>query len=334
MKLSTINAILTILVILGCRSKPNPEVSFYYWKTVFQLSPSEKQILKTNGVTKLYIRYFDISLDPKTKKPVPESPIVFKQKTDNFIIVPVVYIKNEVFLNEGNDINDLASKVYDFIEQINNHAKIKTTEIQVDCDWTLTSRDKYLEFIKLLKKESKKILSATIRLHQVKYAAQTKIPEVDYGVLMYYNMGKLDANSKNSIYDKAIAEKYLPSLKSYPLPLKIALPIFSWGVHIRNKRIVRLISKISLDNFQKDDNFVIKGNLILAEKSSLKFGYYLKKGDQIRLETITPDWLNEMKTDLARNLKTQPTEILFYDLDSINLNRYDKAIFKKLAHSF
>ena len=164
----------------GCRPQVNPQVSFYYWKTIFHLSPFEKKTLKNNGVSKLYIRYFDISLNPETKKPFPESPILFKQKPVDFKIVPVIYIKKEVFINTETELSDLVKKTNDYIEQINKHWGIQTIEIQIDCDWTLSTRDKYMEFLKIFKKESKKILSATIRLHQVKYAAQTKIPEVDY----------------------------------------------------------------------------------------------------------------------------------------------------------
>ena len=93
-----------------------------------------------------------------------------------------------------------------------NHLKFK--ELQIDCDWTESTRDKYFHLLSTLRNElerNKQIISATIRLHQVKYAAITGIPPVHRGMLMYYNMGKINATDNNSVYDKKIAEKYISS---------------------------------------------------------------------------------------------------------------------------
>ena len=58
---------------------------------------------------------------------------------------------------------------------------------------------------------------------------------------MYYNMGVIGASDENSIYDEKIAHRYIASLHNYSLPLSIALPVFSWGVHIRNHQVTNLI---------------------------------------------------------------------------------------------
>ncbi len=142
-------------------------------------------------------------------------------------VVPVIYIKNEVMLGEM-DLNDLASKTIKLIDQINHTHQLQCDEIQLDCDWTLTSKENYFRFVQLIKKISSKTLSATIRLHQVKYFQKTGVPEIDRGVLMYYNMGKISSDSSNSIYDDHIAERYTGSLQRYPLALDVALPVFSW----------------------------------------------------------------------------------------------------------
>ena len=57
----------------------------------------------------------------------------------------------------------------DFIGQINLKNGITCNEIQIDCDWTLDSRDTYMKFIDVFKNQWNKTLSVTIRLHQVKY---------------------------------------------------------------------------------------------------------------------------------------------------------------------
>ena len=207
------------LISIQCHNYDKSLTAFYYWKTHFNLSETEKKCLAENQVKKLYVRYFDIGINTETNQAFPISPIVFKQSTTGFIVVPVVYIKNEVMLSKSLNIAELAIKTSNFIQQINTKNNIKINEIQLDCDWTLASKDNYLQFVNLFKKETNKKLSATIRLHQIKYFKKTSIPNVDEGVLMYYNMGKIAPDSLNSIYDKNIAERYLKSIKKPVLEL-------------------------------------------------------------------------------------------------------------------
>jgi len=333
--------LLIIIFLLGMNScKPTadlPEISFYYWKTVFSLSEIEKQALKENLVKNIYIRYFDIDINPNDQKAFPLSPIIFEQKVEGLRVIPVIYIKNKVMLQKNVDLEVLANRTFKYIQQINKKAGITIDEIQIDCDWTLKSRDNYLKFIEIFKSIGKKKLSATIRLHQVKYYLKTKIPNVDRGVLMYYNMGSIASDSLNSIYEKQIAEKYLNSLSSYPLDLDIALPIFAWGVQIRNNKVIELINKIDEGSFVNDTNFTVQNkHFILVKHSNVKHGQYFKENDKIKIEFISFSDLNEMANDLNQKLKNKPKEIIFYDLDSLNLNRYsnENQFFKKIINHF
>ncbi len=75
------------------------------------------------------------------------------------------------------------------------------------------------------------VLSATIRLHQVKYFETTGVPPVKSGMLMFYNTGDLENPSEeNSILNIETAELYLSGLEDYPMQLDIVLPLFSWAV--------------------------------------------------------------------------------------------------------
>jgi hypothetical protein len=324
-----------ICLFFSCQQKEKPTISFYYWKTIFRLSPKEKSTLATNQVKRLYIRYFDIDLSPETQKAYPKSPIRFEDATPNFEIIPVVYIKNKVMLNPKLNVLDLAKKTNSFIQQINAKNNINIQEIQIDCDWTLESKDNYLRFIEAFKKVSNKKLSATIRLHQIKYFKKTKIPNVDRGILMYYNMGKIAPDSLNSIYDRNIANRYLSSLKNYPLPIDIALPIYSWGIHIRDGKTIGLRNKIDINNLKNNGSFVLtKNNWFTVANSNFKKGIYYKKNDLLKPETITSADLLEMATDLEENTEQNPKEIIFYDLDEFNIKNYDTALFKKIIDCF
>jgi len=328
-------SIFCLFLLLSCSKAEKPVVSFYYWKTIFKFSKTEKEVLNENNVKKLYLRYFDIGLHPESHLPIPISPIRFEESPKEYSIVPVVFIQNKVMLQSNLDVNELAQKTFDFIEQINSKNKITCKEIQIDCDWTLNSKVNYLKFIEVFKKLSKKKLSATIRLHQVKYFKKTKIPNVDSGVLMYYNMGSIAADSLNSIYDQKVAKRYLKSLKKYPLHLDIAFPIYSWGVHIRNNKVIALRSKMYIAALEKDPNFEKTSPIFFrAKQSNYKDGVFYEENDLLKIEEIQTEDLKEMAKDLEENLIEKPNEIIFYDLDEFNLNNYEKNTFKQIISCF
>ncbi len=326
---------LLVFLLIACGKNEKPIIAFYYWKTIFKLSEKETEILKDNNVNKLYIRYFDISLNPENQQPIPLSPIRFQQNVNNFNIVPVVFIQNKVMLSPDLDIDGLAQKTFSLVEKINVTNKIQCNEIQIDCDWSLNSKENYLKFIERFKKLSQKKLSATIRLHQVKYFKKTKIPNVDSGVLMYYNMGTIAPDSLNSIYNKKVADRYLKSLKKYPLHLDLALPIYSWGVHIRNQKVIGLRSKINESELKKDQNFEqINAIFFKVKQSNYKNGIFYEENDLLKIEAISPEDLLEMADELDENLAQKPKEIIFYDLDEFNLKNYEKNIFEQVISCF
>ena len=320
-----------VFLSLACqRTTPIAQLSVYYWKTRFSLSAPQQQFLSEYDVQKLYIRYCDIILS--RGEAVPDAPIeidttVLKGKE----VIPVIYLKNEVFLSDKVAVALLAEKLSGYIEQINRTYNLTVKQVQLDCDWSLTSRERYFDFIKYFKAQTPYQLSATIRLHQVKYHDRTGIPPVDFGVLMYYNMGKITATGANSIYDRATAQKYLPALRSYPLPLKVALPIFSWGVHSIAGEVTDLVGGFTFAEADTLSQLSRMGNsdCYLVTEAIVYKGQRWQKGDIIKIEEISQTDLLTMKSDLTKYLKSAPEEIILYDLNT-NIDTYEKNFFKKL----
>lgn len=330
-------SILVLVIMSSCdyskKEQPHDtKLSFYYWKTSFALDSIERNALTDFNINKLYIRYFDIALH--NNLPIPVSPIKIRDSIPNLEIIPVVYIKNEVLLKKDINIRMLANNIVSFINQINNKYEIDISEVQLDCDWSLQSKNSFFELIEDIKKEVKWKISSTIRLHQVKYASKTGIPNVDNGVLMYYNMGSIAGDSLNSIYDRNIARKYIGALKDYPLKLNYALPIYSWLIHIREGKVIRMISRVRYEEVNDKEGFSYKGNnVFIVENDGEYFGQYFKKGDEVKIESITSQQLLEMKNDLLEATGNLPSEIILYDLNSKNLSFYEKEVFKNLINS-
>ncbi len=319
---------LLVTLLAACSTKTEKiNTAFYFWRTTFSLTETEQQYLKDLDVKKLYIRYFDVAL--QNNEAIPVAPVVFNQKPAGYNIVPVVYIKNEVFLQNGS-ADSLAGKVYNYIQQINKSANVSVNEIQFDCDWSLKSKQNYFQFIEEFKKLHPN-LSATIRLHQIKYPDKTGIPDVDKGVLMYYNMGVINAGEDNSIYSQKIARNYINSLKNYNLPLNIALPVFSWGVHIRNNQVTNLIGGLRVNDLAGDQFEKIRENQFKVVKDIVFKGRYLAKDDEIKIEAVSAEQLKEMMHDIKKNSKHKPNEIIFYDLNENNLKAYEKEDFKTVS---
>lgn len=319
---------LLVALLVACSAKTEKiNTAFYFWRTTFSLTQTEQQYLKDLDVKKLYIRYFDVAL--QNNQAVPVAPVIFNQKPSGYNIVPVVYIKNEVFLQNGG-ANSLALKVYNYIQQINKSADVSVNEIQFDCDWSLKSKQNYFQFIEEFKKLHPN-LSATIRLHQIKYPEKTGIPSVKTGVLMYYNMGVISAGEDNSIYVQKTAKNYINSLQNYKLPLNIALPVFSWGVHVRSNQVTNLIGGLRVNDLVGDQFEKISENRFKVLKDVVFKGRYLAKDDEIKIEAVSAEQLKEMMHDIKKNSKHKPNEIIFYDLNENNLKAYEKEDFKTVS---
>lgn len=329
-----------LLFLSACtQTIPNGEIAFYYWKTHFSLNGYEKKLLQDVNVNKIYVRYFDIERSPQDSLIKPVSVVTFDSVATDLPLVPVVYIKNNVFERiDSPQIADLSQKVRTLVAEINHYRHIEPTEIQFDCDWTDKTQNAFFYFLQQYKTLSPQtILSATIRLHQVKYKQRTGVPPADYGVLMFYNMGQISPDSsQNSIYEKETAARYIARLPEYPLKLSIALPIFSWGIQVREQKVVELVNKTYLSDFETDTHFVkILPNRFKAKYTLFKGGYYIKTNDEIKIEHITPKNLLEMVEQLRPKLADRlPINLIFYDLDSLNLIHYEPSIFYQTYRRF
>jgi hypothetical protein len=323
---------LTLFLFTAACHHRSKTMSFYYWRTSFNPDSSEQQTLTDNSVHNLYVRYFDVDWAPNDTMPAPVAPIRFDSIPTGYTIIPVVFFRNRVFEKSTPDrIPPLVNKTLALVRRISSSAHIDPTQIQFDCDWTERTKDPYFTFLRRYKQSSGMTLSATIRLHQVKYPDRTGIPPVDHGVLMFYNMGNIDAGPGSSIYDRSIAHRYTPSLRSYPLPLDLALPIFSWSLLVRNGKVVQLLDKMNAASFDNDSAFVRTSPRAFAVRhAGFLHGYYFQVNDVIKLESISSDDLLGIVSDVNRHTNHRIRDLIFFDLDSQNLRQYDKHLFTEV----
>jgi hypothetical protein len=273
------------------------EKAFYYWQGNFQLTKSDIKYLEDSDVKKLYVRFFDV--DWNSEKNIPEPAGDVNIQTDslqNIELVPCIFITNRTLISIKDTLVDSLSQNISkkIINILTNFKKSCIKEIQLDCDWTKGTKDKYFRLILGMKKilNDKNIsITATIRLHQVKYFKVTGVPPIKRGMLMFYNMSPVsEIKTKNSIFNPDVAKKYLDNFDKYPLPLDVALPAFSWGALYRRDKIIALINNLTVEKISCNSDFQkLDKTHYMALKDEMFEGQFIKKYDSIRIEEITPE---------------------------------------------
>ena len=319
----------------SCKKPGNAKSAFYYWKSSFSLDTKQTDLLKTAANNTLYIRFFDVRWDNLRHEPFPDAVINFKQPVSNLHITPVIFMTNKSFENiSGNDVDSLAVHCNTLVNQIAAKQNISYSQIQVDCDWTTTTRERYFDFLRSFRKLNRRHLEATVRLHQVKYKERTGVPPVDKGILMFYNMGRVSADPKqpNSIYNEIDAEKYVAHVSRYPLPLDVALPLFSWSVHIREGKVIQLYGQLGKKQLDNKQNFEQDDSIYHAKKSFFLDGIYIKESDIFKLEQMDEATVKKAADQLSRYLpKQQNRTIIYYELGNLNLSEFKAETLGKIS---
>ncbi|RMG54808.1 MAG: hypothetical protein D6722_28595 [Bacteroidetes bacterium] len=331
---------LLLLLALGCQEAPHHvTTAFYHWKTRCAPSPYERAYLDSLAVDRLYVRFFDVDWNAARGEAVPLASVRLDSAAlQGLEIVPTVYLTNRTLTHIAEEeVPTLAERILSRIRGL--AGTLPYAEVQLDCDWSAHSRDRFFRLADALRAalaEEGVSLSATIRLHQVRYFEQTGIPPVDRGMLMFYNMGEVRApDTDNSILDLSTAAPYLDKARQYPLPLDLALPVFSWGVVLRDSLAVHLMSTLRLEQLNDPERFApLDSQRVQVRHSTYLNGYYLYQGDIIRWESVRPDALDEAAHWLADNLPYDSLRVTFYHLDSALSRRFPAARLQEMIEAF
>lgn len=309
MKLST--AVVCFLLFMGLTlscSKPKPMSttvrSVYYWSTTFNLDSVKTAFMRDYRISRMYIRYFDVVAD-QSGRAVPNATLKFATDVPQDIdIVPTVFVMPECLRQDRSRLAALIVKRVVQMNETNDVYNVK--EIQIDCDWTRSTRRLYAEFMQAMLSEchSRHLkLSSTIRLHQL---AQTP-PPADRGVLMMYNTGDAtDIRCHKPILDMHDAAPYLPRLNDYKLKLSTAYPIFTWRILFRGGRFVGFI--------HNDGE------------------YPILPSDSIALRQPSAADIIEAVNVIGSRRPDANKEIILFDLNNHNINRLKHKDYEKILN--
>lgn len=294
--------LICVSILSACTKNQQHKRSMYYWQTTLHIDSLEQHFLQAHDVSRLYVRYFDVVFD-ESRGIVPNATISFEGKVPEGVeIVPTIYIVNECMRQNVDSLPRLILKRILQMNETNDIAGVE--EIQIDCDWTMQTQERYFSFMKTLQRlchEKGLKLSTTIRLHQLSLNA----PPADRGVLMAYNTGdvtRLDV--ERPILDVKDVRPYLHSLAGYRLELSAAYPLFTWRVLFRGGKYVGIMHS-------DDDLPVLSGDTIVVRQPSL---------DDIMQ---TRNALDEERGDVHY-------EVILYDLSDKNIQRFNSKDYEKI----
>lgn len=301
---------LSILIFAGCnvskhQSEPIHPVheennAVYYWKTTLKLDSEERDFLSKNDVGRMYVRFFDVVPDTSfmaTDKVIPNATITFEDSIPVKEIVPTVYITQDAMKRMKGSEYVWGPVIVQRVQNMCSYNELEDPkEIQLDCDWTASTRESFFKLCSEVKKaiteyDPTRKVSATIRLHQLSQEA----PPVDYGVLMFYNTGAFqNPRERNSILSVENVEPYLKYLPDYPLHLDFAYPTYSWELLFKNNKFIGI----------------------------RRSGYDLLPGESVRKETSDFSTIRQVKNLIDGKIDDCPHSNIIYHLDSSNLSNY------------
>lgn len=325
--------LLAAFALMGCLSCQKGglrhKISFYHWKSSYQVDEEVRSYTKELGCEKVYLHYYDVVKDGNIVRPInflrPIEKNILHQDSVHF--VPVIYIENDVFKDVdlerisqiGTHVSSLNQTMFRHMGTGNFHCE----EIQFDCDWTQSTRDNYFSFLSFMQEHNPDMkITSTIRLHQIKDRETMGIPPVGKGYLMCYaTSGVDDGLDSNSILDIDLLKNYTQDLNSYPLALDYALPLFSWGIVSNQKGNVKLVNGLTNSDMDETRFKKIGENKYEVLEDCFLNGLYINEGFTIEIEEITPTLVRSAIQYLDEKLKKEYT-IVYFHLSKGFLKRY------------
>ena len=319
--------------------------AMYFWRTDFRLSEEEAAFLRTHDISKIYLRYFDVTVN-ETGQVMPNATVSFTTDTlEGIEIIPTVFIVENCLQH---NMDSIAQKLVARILQMNQtHHRGNVKEIQIDCDYTHRSRERFYAFLKEMRNElqPKGIrLSATIRLHQLSMPP----PPVDYGALMVYNTGNVsNPNGRNPILSIEDVAPFLKKLNDYPLPLCAAYPIFDWVAlygnesqqltpNTQHQTLRHLLYGHSLEDttlykpLEDGKYLVVASRTLPTTLGRDAAGIHLHVGDTIRHWQCDISDILKVKNAVEKYRNGINNRVILYHLDKQSLNHYKHEDYEKI----
>ncbi|PKL92674.1 MAG: hypothetical protein CVV21_02645 [Candidatus Goldiibacteriota bacterium HGW-Goldbacteria-1] len=328
-KVSIIIVIVFVIMLLcGCGEKQVfNKVGFYYWKTVFNLTSADTELMKKFRVSSLYVRMFDVSYDNVSGKHTFRQPVMNLKPVEGVVLFPVIFLLPDTFARgKGNDPKKAAAVIIKELDKLWKSQLVKYSEVQFDYDWSQGTKEAYFEFLKaageIYVKTGIKI-SVTVRLHQYKYWKKLGVPPSDRKKVMVYNMRDPQTFGElNTILNIKDMKSYIRGNVKYPEKVDVVLPVYSWYIQYNGGKIAGIFTDIPREQISEGGYFKrYKKNIFIAQKRVMIKGHEISAGDILKKECVTEKDLNRTLSHIKKNMNLSG-ELIYFGWDK---NKIDEV---------
>jgi hypothetical protein len=320
--------VLLALILSSCSGKAPffKNRGFYYWKTVFRLTDSDRKILGRMEVSTLYLRMFDVIYDTENKKTEPVNVVAFDNPQIGTInIIPVVFIMQDVFQKiRKNEIKKFAANIVRLAAGTLKNNNVSFSELQVDYDWTPGTKEAYFAFLKEIRADvlsinSSNRVSVTLRLHELKYKKETGVPPVDCVNIMAYNAADpRDYTAENTVFNLKDIRAYLNGVDGYPLPAGVILPFMTDYFVYNNGRLIKILALIDEKKLEDPNLFeTLNSRTYMAKRGIIIGGVELLTGYEVKREDVANGDLKEGLNYIMKRIRLSGTLSIFHFDDGI-----------------
>lgn len=330
--------LITSFILLCCTSR-SVQPAFYYWNDQWELSRPSLHYLDTLGNEQIYLRFFDVEWDAKRNRALPIRTVNLSGNIPiGLEIVPVVYLSENVLEEiNGEQVNQLAGLIHERILRICDTLPLKT--VQIDCNWRPETQKVYFEFLNHLGNKlglRGPALNCAIYPHHITGKDSLGVPPVDRGMFMLFDIDDLAMiSAQNTICSEELLRPAVLATSEYPLSLDISLPIFNWGLVVRNQEPIALMRHLHLSQLEDRERFeVVNAYFYKVLADTYLDGVFLYANDLIRVEALSPDELKATLKPLAPYLRRDTLQVGFYHFDLNVLNEYPVPEIEDLLELF
>lgn len=330
--------ITVLLLVISCSSKTEVTRGFYSWQSDYYLDEEENQkLFQSLEGERLYLKMFEVTYSNEQGAiPVAKTNMELLNKyMSKGELVPCVFIENDVLKKlSKTKLEELADNIVFLVDKyvyednlFETNAKNRSyKELQIDCDWSTKTKDDYFELLKLIKEKSQKTISCTMRLYPYKYRDKMGTPPVDRIMLLCYNLlNPMKNTDKNTILEIDELKKYIDFDMSYPVPIDIALPVYSSGYRFDQQRFDGVFHAVPEGFEQMAKPTQTHLHYIVPKDTSLNHTYF-HKGEKIKVERISETDLIKAAELLSEHINQREMNVVLYHLDHEELNQYNHEI--------
>lgn len=329
----------------GCGQRSTVVVpAAFHWRNSDSMNHGDRAAVAANGLQRIYFKVLDIGWNPAngaypvSSVAVPDDWRYYDGLSgawmDSVEFVPCIYITNSTFENISDaEVDQLASNL---LRKLRKECPRKIQGVLLDCDWTATTKDRFFRLARLMNGSLNVPLTATIRLHQYAHPGKTGVPPVDRGMLMVYNVGKVNApGAANSIFNLEEAAPYFRRNKPYPLPLDIALPAFSWGAQFRKGHFIGILQEVQINEAASRGLLMgpWNGTMQVTNENNDRMPE-LHLGDELRMERMTPDVIGQVAQLAGSAVNSDTTAVAFFEVGTRAFRSLSPTFVDSTCNSF